>query len=205
VLRSLITERARGVHLLWAVLAYLPPAAAMFGPMVVPWPGLLGRVSEACGGLAPFDVRGRWTAAEAREMLHACGATGREAYLHQQLLDLVYPLAVGAVLLLATALLLRRYGGRAWPLLLPVVAMTVLDYAENAGIWFMLLNWPDLNAAVADATGLVTGLKRITGFAAFTLPIVLAVIALPGYARRLHARRSGVTPPPAAAPAENAR
>jgi len=96
-------------------------------------------------------------------------------------------------------------GGRAWPLLLPVVAMTVLDYAENAGIWFMLLNWPDLNAAVADATGLVTGLKRITGFAAFTLPIVLAVIALPGYARRLHARRSGVTPPPAAAPAENAR
>src|SRR5690606_10435843 len=100
MLRSLITERARGIHLVAAVLAYLPLAAAMFGAM-------LGRVSAACGGLAPFDVRAGWDAADARAMLEACGEAGRAAYVQQQLLDLVYPAAVGAVLLLATALLLR--------------------------------------------------------------------------------------------------
>ncbi|SHL32894.1 hypothetical protein SAMN05443637_124120 [Pseudonocardia thermophila] len=185
MLRSLITGRARSVHLLWAGLAYAAAAAAMFG--VGPWPGLLARVREACGGLDPFDVRGGWTAAEAREMLQACGPAGRAAYLQQQLLDLVYPLAVGAVLLLATALLLRRFGGRTWPLLLPVVVMTVLDYAENTGIWFLLLTWPDVDPAVATAAGAVTGAKRIAGFTAFTLPIALAALAVSGWVRQLKA------------------
>jgi hypothetical protein len=111
MLSSMITTKARARHLGPVLLAYAAAAGVMFGP----WPGLLARVSDRCGGLAPFDVRGYWDAADARTLVSACGPAGRAAYVDLQLADLVYPIAVGAALLLVTALLLRRYGGRTWP------------------------------------------------------------------------------------------
>jgi hypothetical protein len=142
------------------------------------WAGSLAAVSRACADLPPFDVRGWWTLQDARIMLTACGPAGRTAYLHQQLLDLVYPAALAALLLVATALLVRRYGDRWWPVLVPTVAMTVLDYVENIGIWTLLLDWPHTHPAAIALAGAATAVKRVLGFVAFTTPLLLAPVVL---------------------------
>ncbi len=141
------------------------------------WPGLVARVADRCGA-APLDVRGYWTASDARGLAQSCGASGREAYVALQLLDLVYPAAGGAALLVVTALLLRRYGGRGWVLLVPAIVMTVFDYAENAAVWTLLVGWPEIDPTVAAVGGAVTAVKRVAGFAAFTVPIPLGLVEL---------------------------
>ena len=156
-------------HSFVALLLYLPLAAAMFGP----WPGFVENVSAHCSGAPALDMRGHWTAADARALVAACGAGGRRAYLHLELADLVYPAAVGAVLVLVTALLLRNHRGWIWPAAAPAIAMTVLDYAENAGIWILLLRWPSVPAAVADTAGVATAIKHVLGFVAFSVPLLL--------------------------------
>jgi hypothetical protein len=181
----LVDGRIRWWHLAPAGLAYAVAAAVMFGP----WPGLIAGVRERCGGLEPFDVRGFWTAEDARALVQACGSAGRDAYLGLELADLLYPAVAGAALLVVTALLLRRLGGRAWPLLLPVIAMTVLDYAENLTVWTLLLRWPDVDPIVAIIGGPVTAAKRTLGSIAFTIPIVLVTVALTVAAVRATGRR----------------
>jgi hypothetical protein len=173
-LRGLVTGRIRAWHLAPALVGYGVAAAVMFGP----WPGLIAGVRERCGGLDPFDVRGFWTPEDARDLVRTCGPAGRDAYLGLELADLLYPAVAGAALLVVTALLLRRSGGRGWPLLLPVIAMTVLDYAENLTVWTLLLRWPDVDPIVAIIGGPVTAAKRSFGFIAFTVPIVLATVAV---------------------------
>ena len=184
--RSMIMARARARLLVPVALSYGLVATMMFG-----WPGLVPRVADRCGGLSPLDVRGRWTAPDARDLVRACGVTGRTAYVNLQLLDLAYPAFSCAALLLATGLLLRRYGGRGWGLLLPALAMTVFDYAENASVWTLLLQWPHVNPAVAAAGGTITTLKRITGFAAFTIPILLGLVDAVHRGRSWYLRRRG--------------
>jgi hypothetical protein len=178
VLASLIERGARPRHLALAAAVYAPLALLMFG-----WPGLVARVSRACGR-SPFDVGGYWDAGDARRMLEACGDTGRAAYVQLEIADLAYPAALAALLLIACALLLRRFGGRSWPVLLPILAMTVLDYLENAGVWFVLLRWPDAGGSVADAAGVATALKRAFGFIAFSVPLVLGALELVHRAHR---------------------
>jgi hypothetical protein len=182
----LITHRARPRHLLVAAAVYAPLAVLMFT-----WPGLIASVTRTCGA-PPFDVRGFWNADDARVLLASCGSAGRTAYIQLQLADLAYPAALAWLLLTASALLLRRFGGRTWPILLPIIAMTALDYAENAGIWALLLGWPDfspMDAMVANIAGVVTAIKRVLGFVAFSTPIVLSCLHL---ALRLRQR---VSPP----------
>jgi hypothetical protein len=177
MLSSLI-RGARVRHLVVAAVVYAPLAVVMFG-----WPGLVGSVSRSCG-LPPFDVRGFWDAEDARAMVNACGSGGRTAYLHLQIADLAYPAALAGFLVVLTALLLRGFGGRTWPVLLPIVAMTLLDYLENTGVWILLARWPDVNAPVADVAGTVTALKRALGFVAFSTPLVLGAAQLIHRGRR---------------------
>jgi hypothetical protein len=167
-------------HLVVAAAVYLPLAVLMFGT----WAGSLAAVSRACGSLPPFDVRGWWTVRDAQVMMTACGPTGRTAYLHQQLVDLAYPAALAGLLLVATAMLVRPYGFRWWPVLLPAVAMTVLDYVENIGVWTLLLDWPHTHPAVITLAGAATAVKRVLGFAAFTTPLLLVLIGVAGALRR---------------------
>jgi hypothetical protein len=141
------------------------------------WPGLVARVSQACGQ-SPLDVRASWDAASAQGLLTACGDSGRVTYLHLQIVDLAYPAALAWLLLVASALLLRRFGGRTWPVLVPILAMTILDYAENIGIWVLLLRWPASDAGVADAAGVATAIKRVLGIVAFSTPLVLGLIEI---------------------------
>lgn len=165
-------------------ISYCLCALAMFL-----WPGVVGGVSRACGGQPPFDMRGYWDAADARTLIAACGTDGRAAYIRLELLDLVYPLLCGLALLLASALLIRRLPGRAWILLLvPAIAMTVLDYSENAAIWTILSTWPAVGDLPAHIGGVATAAKRVAGFAAYlTVPVLLsaALIARIRAARHL--------------------
>ena len=75
--------RGRVVVAVWVLFGI--SALAMFG-----WPGLTGAVSQACHGWSALDVRSHWTAADARDLVAACGTEGRAAYLRLQLLDLAY-------------------------------------------------------------------------------------------------------------------
>jgi hypothetical protein len=187
VLSSLITHRARPRQLLVAAAVYAPLAAAIFA-----WPGFVALVSRRCG-LPPFDVRGFWDSDDASTLVNACGDTGRTAYLRLEIADLAYPAALGWLLLVASALLLRRFGGRTWPVLLPIVAMTLLDYVENVGVWTILLRWPEVNTVVVGVAGLATAIKRILGFIAFSTPVVLGIIELVHRGRqRMDSRRQPV-------------
>jgi hypothetical protein len=161
-------------HVAMAAAVYLPLAVLMFGT----WAGSLAAVSRACGGLPAFDVRGWWTLRDAEAMLTACGRAGRSAYLQQQLVDLAYPVALAVLLVVATALLVRPYGFRWWPVVVPAVAMTVLDYVENIGVWTLLLDWPNIHPAVITLAAAATAVKRVLGFAAFTMPLLLVLIRL---------------------------
>jgi len=147
----------------------------MFG-----WPGLTGAVSRACHGRSALDVRSQWTAADARDLVAACGTEGRAAYLRLELLDLVYPLLGGLALLLVSALMIRRLPGRRWRLLLiPAIAMTVLDYGENAAVWNILSTWPAVGDLPAHLGGAATVAKRAAGLAAYlAVPLLLLTVGL---------------------------
>jgi len=166
-------SRGRVVVAVWVF--YGVSALAMFG-----WPGLNGAVSRACHGRSALDVRGHWTAADARALVAACGTEGRAAYLRLELLDLVYPLLCGLALLLVSALLIRRLPGRGWRLLLiPAIAMTVLDYGENAAVWNILSTWPTVGDLSAHLGGAATVAKRGAGFAAYlVVPLLLLTVGL---------------------------
>jgi hypothetical protein len=163
----------------WVVVAvwvlYGVSALAMFD-----WPGLTGAVSRACHGRSALDMRSHWTAADARDLVTACGTEGRMAYLRLELLDLVYPLLCGLALLLVPALLIRHLPDRRWRLLLiPAVAMTVLDYGENAAVWNILSTWPAVGDLTAHLGGAATAAKRAAGFAAYlAVPLLLLTVGL---------------------------
>ena len=173
MLRSMITARTRVGPLIAVLALYGIAVEVMFGP----WPGLVGRVRERCEGVGALDVRGFWSAQDAEALVQACGAGGRDAYIDLQLADIFYPVIAGAMLLLVSAALLHRYGPRMWPLLLPAVATTVLDYAENTAVWTLLIRWPRVDAAVASIGGPVSAAKQALGFVAFTIVLVLLAIA----------------------------
>src|SRR3954463_8099119 len=166
-------SRGRVVVAVWGL--YGVSALAMFG-----WPGLTGAVSRACHGRSALDVRSHWTAADARDMVVACGTEGRAAYLRLELLDLVYPLLCGLALLLVSALLIRRLPGRRWRLLLiPAIAMTALDYAENAAVWHILSTWPAVAGLPAHLGGAATAAKRAAGLVAYlAVPLLLLTVGL---------------------------
>jgi hypothetical protein len=179
----------RGISRGWVVGAvwvlYGLGTLAVFG-----WPGLTGAVSRACHGRSALDVRSSWTAADARDLVAACGTGGRAAYLRLELLDLVYPLLCGLALLLVSSLLVRRLPGRGWRLLLiPAVAMTVLDYGENAAVWTILSTWPAVGDLPAHLGGAATVAKRAAGLVAYlAVPLLLLAVGLDRLRVRARAR-----------------
>jgi hypothetical protein len=185
-------------HTAAPAIVYTPLAVAMFGSGA----GSLAAVSRSCAGLAPFDMRGWWSVHDAQAMLAACGPDGRTAYLQQQLLDLAYPATLAALLLVVTAVLVRPYGGRWWPVLLPAVAMTVLDYVENIGVWTLLLDGSDAPAAVLTVAAAATAIKRVLGFVAFTVPFLLVLARIASTVHRRVSRSAAANPSAAGSSAQ---
>ena len=180
-------DRGRVVVAIWVL--YGISALAMFG-----WPGLAGAVSRACHGQSALDVRSHWTAADARDLVTACGTEGRAAYLRLELLDFVYPLLCGLALLLLSSLMIRRLPGRRWRLLLiPAIAMTVLDYGENAAVWNILSTWPTVGELPAHLGGAATAAKRLAGLAAYlVVPLLLLSVGLDHLRGRTRTRTGAV-------------
>ena len=151
----------------------------------------LPRVTDAAGGLAPFDLRPfGYDAAEARAFLAALGEAGRAQYLGpQRLLDLAYPAVLGLTLLAG----IWRFGARlpvgvrALLGLLPLVGMAA-DYAENALVASMLRTPV---AEVTDATIAQASLSTMVKSGATGASIGLVVILAIGFAvgRRKRMRR----------------
>jgi hypothetical protein len=83
-------------------------------------------------------------------------------------------------LLLVSSLLIRRLPDRRWRLLLiPAVAMTVLDYGENAAIWNILSTWPAVGDFPAHLGGAATAAKRAVGLMAYlAVPLLLLAVGL---------------------------
>jgi hypothetical protein len=92
----------------------------------------------------------------------------------------VYPLLCGLALLLVSTLLVRRLPGKGWRfLLVPAIAMTVLDYGENAAVWSILSTWPTVGDLPAHLGGAATAAKRAAGLAAYlAVPLLLLTVGL---------------------------
>lgn len=144
----------------------------------------LPRISDAAGGLMPFDLRPLgYTETEAREFAQRLSDGGRAFYLTvQHRLDLAFP-ALLAATLTWTALRLPPTGWRAVRGVLAVAAIggMVADYAENAAVATLLSAAPEAVAAEQiAAASRWTVLKSLGATLAMSLGVVLlarAVIA----------------------------
>jgi hypothetical protein len=144
----------------WLVVVALAPSIVLFFAMI--W-GPLAELRGIAGGLDPFDMRlGGYDLAEARALLAALGAEGRDYYTDIQLrIDTLYPLtyALSRGLLLLWLALPGRASPRGFSprvkaaLLIAPVAACLFDWAENQGIAAMLASWPEVSpATVARAS-----------------------------------------------------
>lgn len=162
--------------LFWLLVA---ATGAVYAAMAV-WS--LPRISEAAGGLMPFDLRPfGYTETEARKFLEKLSDDGRAFYLAvQHRLDLAFP-ALLAATLVWTALRLPPAGWRAvrWMLIGAAFGGMIADYVENAAVAAMLAQ-PAANV-VADAIATAsrwTVLKSLGATLAMSLGVVLLVRAV---------------------------
>jgi hypothetical protein len=140
-------------------------------------------VADACGSPAP-DVRFAPRPEATRSFIDGCRSRGAvDAYAHLQVLDLVYPALVAAVLALTLRALAGRDSRLRWIAVIPVVA-SLADYVENAGAWILIRGGDPAGALRAVHVG---SLVKTT----FSWCAWLAVIALIGTA--LSVRQRGET------------
>ncbi|MAM13875.1 MAG: hypothetical protein CML23_26160 [Rhizobiaceae bacterium] len=151
-------------------------AVCIYGAMTI-W--TLPAISEAAGGLAPFDMRpGGYSFAEAQAFLAALSTQGREIYLGpQQRLDLVYPAALA--LALGISLYLLAPFNRFWKgllALIPALGM-VFDYLENAAVRTMLLAGSSgLQPEQVETASRFTTAKVIFDSAGYGLVLVFLIL-----------------------------
>ena len=128
------------------------------------------RIESYSGGVGPLDLRPAYTAEEAYTSLAAYGEEGRRFYLLVELtVDLLYPVAYTLFFSLTIVYCLRQVLPAGHTLqraaLLPWVGM-LADFVENAGIAWLLLNYPNRLDNVAVFTSTVTTIKWIFAIAA---------------------------------------
>lgn len=175
--------------LFWLLVA---ATGAVYAAMAV-WS--LPRISDAAGGLMPFDLRPfGYTETEAREFMRRLSDEGRAFYLTvQHRLDLAFP-ALLAAMLAWTAFRLPPPGWRAvrWVLVIAAIGGMGADYVENHAVAAMLALPPDAVTPDQIATASRwTVLKSLGATLAMSLGVVLlarAVIA------RLTTQKSMDTP-----------
>jgi len=140
----------------------------------------LGTIAQQCGRPAP-DVRWATSATGVEDFLTSCGTAGRSAYRDLQLLDLVYPAAMG--LFLASALtysLPKLQRGRDQSLrvlaVVPLLA-AAFDYLENLGAWVVLARYPDQPTWAASLFSIASPAKQALNWTAGLL-LVAGLIAM---------------------------
>lgn len=139
--------------------------------------GSLSAVAADCGAPAP-DARFAPSPEETRAFIEGCRARGGvAAYQHLQLVDLVYPLLLAAVLASVLGWLTRPWPRARWIVALPVVAAAA-DYVENAGAWILISGaTPTWTLYAVQLASLVKSVLTM-----------VAVGAIVGFALRRHTR-----------------
>jgi hypothetical protein len=150
------------------------------------------RLEAYSGGIGPLDLRAGYTPAEAYAALAAYGEQGRLFYLIVELtLDVLYPLAYAVFFSLTIAyclgLVLPAEHALQRAALLPWAGL-LADYLENAGLAWLLLNYPNRLDGLAATTSLVTVVKWLFAIA-FMGATAAALVAL--VVQRLRARPAG--------------
>ncbi len=153
----------------------------------------LPRISDAAGGLPPFDLRPTgYSYQEAQNFLAAISPQGNAFYRNiQHRLDLVYPALLATALFLAILLLApARPSWLGWLLALTAVPGAIFDWLENAAVTRMLLAGPDrLTPQLADQASRWTLLKSAFSTLAMTILLVLLIVWV---FRRIAARQRAV-------------
>jgi len=131
-------------------------------------------------GQLPFDLRPMgYGPMQARTLLEALGADGRQFYLMRQLpLDLLYP----PLLALCLCAAIHWALGRANPTLMTRFATlfpwaaALADYLENLGIATMIITWP----AVPDLLVYAAAAASVSKAVMTTAAVLLFIVALAG-------------------------
>lgn len=164
----------RGPHVSLAFLLLLVTFSVTH---LLSFPGSLAHFREATGGQKILDMRASSSAAETYERLRAMGETGRALYLRLIVtIDIVFPLAMLAFLLMFAWFTAERAGMSGWPsrlLALPALLYFGLDLLENASVLAMLLEYPDRLEGIASIVGYLTRGKRASMMVAFLAPLAV--------------------------------
>ncbi len=134
-------------------------------------------ITEAAGGLAPFDMRPfGYTLADAQAFLAAIDPETVKFYRNVQLtLDIFYPALITISLVLGIYLLLpARFGAWRWVIATLPLPIAPFDYLENNLIGVMLASGPEMvSADLVSAASRWTMLKS-----SFTTASMLLLVAL---------------------------
>jgi hypothetical protein len=134
-------------------------------------------ITEAAGGLAPFDMRPfGYTLADAQAFLAAIDPETVKFYRNVQLtLDIFYPALITISLVLGIYLLLpARFGAWRWVIAALPLPIALFDYLENNLIGVMLASRPEIvSADLVGAASRWTMLKS-----SFTTASMLLLVAL---------------------------
>ncbi|TVR44266.1 MAG: hypothetical protein EA394_00360 [Bacteroidia bacterium] len=134
-----------------------------------------------------LDLRFGFSAEEAYGTLEAFGEQGRAVYLEMLLVaDAVYPLIYGLLLIFLASFFLKRIlkpGNEFRVINLLAVDAVIFDFLENAGIAFMIRQFPHRIDFVAGLTSVFNMLKWIMIGLAMLMVLVSMVIYI---AKRKH-------------------
>jgi hypothetical protein len=124
------------------------------------------RLEKISGGVRLLDVQRNYSPEMAYNFLEAYGEQGRQVYVRILTADLFYPLLYSIFLSVAMTWLFRRAfkpDNRAQLFNLLPFVVALFDYAENAGLYIMLRNYPTQMVDIATITSYISTIKQVLG------------------------------------------
>jgi len=119
-------------------------------------------IKTASGGLESLDTRWSYTRFDVAQLFSALNTNGQRLYKDFLLMETIYPLIYGSLLIMSMVYLKGKMGrlGKitAWMSFLPL-SVVLLDYAENINTWQMLASFPTLSESAVRFGSTVTMLK----------------------------------------------
>jgi len=139
------------------------------------------KVMRFAGGMKLLDMMPTGYNSEyVNSLLSALGATGRNAYLFNQIpVDMIYPFLFGITYCLLLAYILNKLGKLESSLFylcfIPLFS-GLFDYCENIGIITMLNNYPDNSIILTQATNVFSVLKSFFTTIYFIILIAFLIV-----------------------------
>jgi len=119
-------------------------------------------IKAASGGLESLDIRWTYTKSDVTQLFSALNTNGERTYKDFLLIEMVYPLIYGSLLILSMIYLKGKMGrlGKItfWMSFLPI-SVVLFDFAENLNTWKMLSSFPTLSESAVHFGSTVTMLK----------------------------------------------